>query len=313
MRNTLFVMVLTLAMAACGGNAPDAGTDAGTDPGTTSSVTSRAPIVSPTAPIVSSTSRVRPSSSTTTTPTQAEALDFEFSVLAHALDPVQSLPGSRGALGSGCTPAGTELPDGIWFGWIVETTATEITFDLACARSGGDALAISNDSRRLRIVPVAAAATAYPHTEDGGEISIPFDQWRGTESDAACSEHGEFGSGERCAWWLYVNGGAVTEMVQVLPPALWTTTPVPAWISTPCCDSNASVPPSPPGPLPDEGLPADGFYSADVHRSPDRPHEFTVNIGRWVPCAEIPEFCSPGFGADEVTTDPDIGITRNLA
>ena len=302
MRNTVFVIVLTLAMAACGENAPDAGTD----PGTTSSVTS-------TAPIVSSTTQVLPSSSTTTAPMETAAAEFEFSVLSHASDLIGSLPGSRGALGSGCTPAGTELPDGVWFGWIVETASTDISFDLACARSGGDALAISNDSRRLRTVSVAAAATAYPHTEDGSKLSIPFVQWRGTEPDTACAERADFGLGEGCPWWLYVNGGAVTEMVQVLPPALWTTTPVPAWISTPCCDSNASVPPSPPGPLPDEGLPPDGFYSASVDRSPDRPDELVVDIGRWVPCVELPEFCIPGFGEIDVGSDPSAGITRRLA
>ena len=302
MRNAVFVIVLTLAMAACGENAPDAGTD----PGTTSSVTS-------TAPIVSSTTRVLPSSSTTTTPMQAAAPEFEFSVLSQASDPIGSLPGSRGALGSGCTPAGTELPDGVWFGWIVETTSTEITFDLACARSGGDALAISNDSRRLRTVPVTAAATAYPHTEDGSEASIRFAQWRGAEPDGACAERADFGLGEGCPWWLFINDGTVTEMVQVLPPTTWATTPVPTWISTPCCDSNASVPPSPPGPLPDEGLPSDGFYSASVHRSPDRPHELTVDIGRWVPCAEEPEFCIPGFGEGDVGGSPDEAITGRLA
>ena len=310
-RYVALITVLVLMAAACGGGEP-VGSGPVEPPATTSTST-----------IAPATTSTQPSSTTaapsTSAPTpSAPATATATATVVYRVDPsdgawMEPLPGSGGALGSGCAPGDARLPDGIWFGWIVDTTSTNISFDLACARFEGRALAISNDSRRLRTIPVAPAATAGLLTEDGTEASIPFAQWRVTEQDTACAEGGAFGPGEGCPWWLYVNGAAVTEMVQVLPPAAWTTTPVPVWMSTPCCDSNASVPPSPPGALPDEGLPADGFYSADVDRSPDRPHELTVDIGRWVPCAELPESCIPGFEEHDVGGYVDEGITRRLA
>ena len=305
-RHVALAAVLVLVAAACGGGEPASSGSAEPPPTTTITLST-----TPTQPISTTSAPSTTARPTTTTPSTTTTVAYRVDSSGGAW--VEPLPGSGGALGSGCAPGGATLPDGIWFGWIVETTATEITFDLACARPGSVAGAISNDSRRLRTVGVAPAGRVYPYAEDLVDVPIPFAQWRDTEPDAACSENGDSGLGEGCPWWLYINEGAVTEMVQVLPPAAWTTTSVPTWIATPCCDSNASVPPSPPGPLPDEGLPADGFYSADVDRSPDRPDEIVVDIGEWVPCVELPEFCIPGFGETEVGSDPRIGITRRLA
>ena len=302
--------VLVLVAAACGGGEP-----AGSDPAEPSSTSTSTATVAPSTPLTQPSSTTAPRATTTTTTTTAAPTTTAvvYRVDSSGGARIEPLPGSGGALGSGCAPGGAELPDGIWFGWIIETTSTDISFDLACARSGGGALAVSNDSRRVRTVPVAPTANVYPYAAEGTESSIPYPQWRGAEPATVCAERGDFGLGEGCPWWLYVNDGAVTEMVQVLPPAAWMTTPVPSWIAKPCCDSNASVPASPPGLLPDEGLPADGFYRASVDRSPDRPHELTVDIGRWVPCAELPESCIPGFGEGDVGGSPDEGITRRLA
>lgn len=43
------------------------------------------------------------------------------------------------ALGSGCVPGATELPDGIWFGFLDEVSETTVAFDLACWFSGAPA------------------------------------------------------------------------------------------------------------------------------------------------------------------------------
>ena len=61
------------------------------------------------------------------------------------------------ASGSGCTPGTTELPDGEWFGYVGDVTATDLTFDLACWFTG----------------PAAEQAAA----EDGQESPPPNDYY----------------------------------------------------------------------------------------------------------------------------------------
>lgn len=145
-----------------------------------------------------------------------------------ALEP---LPGSDGALGSGCAPGAEELPDGIWFGSLVTVSSNDIGFDLACWFSGeaaNEAAAedgfeeipvpndyyIRNEVDTLRTVPVDPDAVIqwYPA---GSEIELSERPWGEWVADPAgylpCP-------GEWCLGWLYVNDGTVTEVVQQYTP-----------------------------------------------------------------------------------------------
>lgn len=123
---------------------------------------------------------------------------------------------SDSAAGSGCNPGAATLPDGIWFGLIDEATADRISFDLACfwtAREYDDGL-ITNDSNRLRSVVVNPDAVAYQVVDIGGIGWVPmtYSEWLVAPPDEMlCSYPCD-------AAWLYVNDGAVTEVVQLFFP-----------------------------------------------------------------------------------------------
>jgi hypothetical protein len=125
-----------------------------------------------------------------------------------------ALPGSRGAAGSGCSPGTSTLPDGIWFVFMETTTSDEITFDLACIwpEQAIDEGFISNDSSRLRSIGVASDATVYQVVEAGDIdwVPLPYTEWLVTPPDEVLCP---------CpAAWLYVNGGSVSELVQLFFP-----------------------------------------------------------------------------------------------
>ena len=81
------------------------------------------------------------------------------------------VPTNERASGSGCTPGTTDsLPDGLWFGFIDDPRADQVSFDLACWFTGAAAVAaaagdgqespppndfhIRNDSDQLRTLAV---------------------------------------------------------------------------------------------------------------------------------------------------------------
>lgn len=92
------------------------------------------------------------------------------------LGPVEPL-GSDGATGSGCSPGTPDtLPDGVWFGFVADLTATEVEFDLACLYTGEEAYArgvhpdgadilVVNDSPALRRLPVGADSRFFLHAD----------------------------------------------------------------------------------------------------------------------------------------------------
>lgn len=119
-----------------------------------------------------------------------------------------------GTAGSGCTPGGGDLPDGVWYGQVREWDGRAARFDLMCVfhpdseRGGGrpaDApvggYATANDNDALRTVPVAQAAHFYP----------PDFAWypdlEPTTFDKAIAV---WGTGE---YWIYINGGQITAAV----------------------------------------------------------------------------------------------------
>jgi hypothetical protein len=83
-------------------------------------------------------------------------------------------------------------------------------------------------------------------------------------------------------------------------------------VSPQCCDLPVIAPASPPGPLPDQGWPADGFYDATAIRPAEPGNAIDLEIRRWVSCADLPDRCSPDPPAGGVTSDPDDSTTRTL-
>lgn len=82
-----------------------------------------------------------------------------------------------------------------------------------------------------------------------------------------------------------------------------------------CCGEPEGMgPASPEGAIPEEGWPADGFYSAQASRSSaDRP-EIELEIRRWVSCDEAADECPPDADLidDALTADSGSGVTRTL-
>jgi hypothetical protein len=129
------------------------------------------------------------------------------------------LAGSGGAYGSGCTPGSGPLPDGVWFGWVIEFRPEELIFDMGCLwPSMEDTPGPTNTAIRLRTVPVNPATVVYPlDDEGGGWTPVRYDAWPGPVGwcpPGAMSP--SFPDG--CLWWLAVNGGTVTEMFEFWVP-----------------------------------------------------------------------------------------------
>ena len=104
-------------------------------------------------------------------------------------------------------------------------------------------------------------------------------------------------------FWIFVNSGVVTEMAQY-PDAIDWVTRASAWpgLVPGCCEGGTVAPPSPVGPWPDEGWPADGFYSVVEEVSDD---EIEVTMRKWLSCSDYPDRCAPWWTGGEVITDPD--------
>jgi len=154
--------------------------------------------------------------STTTQPRDPAA----FTVDPRSMVEPPAQPGSRGALGSGCTPGSSQLPDGIWVGWVGDATQVSVEFDLACMHPTPEEPSISNHSSQFRSVPVDPAAVVYPVLTDGliGE-PISYDTWRTGPPGSFCDSvliTPSLPSG--CPVWLYVNLGAITEIVEFWLP-----------------------------------------------------------------------------------------------
>jgi hypothetical protein len=121
--------------------------------------------------------------------------------------------------GSGCTPGPGPLPDGVWFGYIDEITEAAVDFDLACLVTCEDGVGftIRNDNPAKRTVDVADGAVVVFEGVDG-DHSDDEGRPRRVESYA---DYWEYlvpfilseGAPARFAVWIYVNAGAVTQIV----------------------------------------------------------------------------------------------------
>jgi hypothetical protein len=132
--------------------------------------------------------------------------------------------------GSGCSPPGDVLPDGIWFGFAEVVTGGEITFDLGCYFSEPAASAaaaedgygdveegfyVRNQNPKVFAVPIAPTAQAWWIDGAPGATKFPqaisLESWPSPDSYLPCP-------GDSCAVWLYVNGGSATGIVEQFLP-----------------------------------------------------------------------------------------------
>lgn len=300
MRVGAFFISLFLLLAACG-TGPDSGTTQLEPPSSVVTTTTTQP--------TTTTSTAPSTTSSTTTPPDV------WSVAAVGMNPVEPFTTSNAA-GSGCSPGSDDLPDGVWFGWVTEWSRQSVSFDLACLWPGRLDPAVSNESARIRTVPLAAGVKVWTAT---GATSYTEFEPDGTTSNAP-------GLPDGAASWLYVNGGRVTEIAEYSDPIAWarSTGAWPAGLSPGCCDAGTLAPASPSAPWPTEGWPADGFYAMAIaeeewlmpakgpmHLGPMT--EAEVSIWQWVSCGDRPDLCPEWWTEDMVTVEtPEWPLERQL-
>lgn len=220
--------VVALSVAACADSTDDT-TSTSIDAPTTSPLvtTSSSSTTSSEAPTTSSEATTTTAARDTTTTSAATTAGFH-PVPPIPLVPPEAIPGSAGASGSGCAPGSDDLPDGIWFVFMLEKLPNAVRGDLACfwfgdiayevGEAAGDEVAddfyISNESNRIRTVPIASGAAVWVIAGDTteGHSAIPFGDWPSDESTyVQCP-------GDFCTVWLYVNDGVVTDIVEQYIP-----------------------------------------------------------------------------------------------
>lgn len=84
-------------------------------------------------------------------------------------------------------------------------------------------------------------------------------------------------------------------------------------VSPQCCAMPAIAPVSPPGPIPDDTWPADGFYDAAATRSDGPEAVLQLVMRRWIACADFPDGCPPDPPPEGVAADPATVVIRDLA
>lgn len=209
------IAVLLLSLSACSVDAttttaPAPAATETTIPATAVSSTAIPSTVAPTTPLTTNTA---PTPTTSTVPATSTTVDVYYSVATHGLHPFPPLPGSGGWFGSGCSPGSDTLPDGIWWGYITDLSASSVTFDLACLRwidppddgwEGDGGWAIENDNPKTRIVPVHPQAQAICLLWGCPPTPLPYTDW--IEMAPVMPDMPDAGV------WLYINDGEVTEV-----------------------------------------------------------------------------------------------------
>jgi hypothetical protein len=224
MRWILWLVFVALVVLSGCSEPVESGGDATSESTAVPSSSATAPTTT-TAPATTTTSvtaaTITTTAPTTTTqpPTTTTTVDVFFSIAADGLHPAP-LPGSGGWFGSGCSPGSDTLPDGIWAGWIAARLAGQVDFDLACLHPTPEEPRISNQSTRLRTVPIAENAVVYAIKNDGHRgTAVPYQTWQIAPVNRWCEAvmiAPFFPSG--CPVWVYVNGGAATEIVEFWLP-----------------------------------------------------------------------------------------------
>jgi hypothetical protein len=182
-----------------------------------------------------------------------------------------------------------------------------VDFDLACITPGHATPVVANSRRTIRTIPVAADARVY----SGVSESFAYADWMAEDTVDAKPGGNAPGLPLTYPYWLFVNGGEVTELARYPGAAAWREGRPADWppIIPGCCDGGTVAPASPPGPLPASGWPADGFYSA--YAETETSDYLDLVIGRWASCRDHPGVCPEWWTGGEVFVDGDT-IERRL-
>jgi hypothetical protein len=223
MRRLFPLLGLLLVIGSCGDDSADSTTTtaATTTIATTTTIAATTTVPPTTEPTVTTVAVT----STTTEPFTEGPYVLENS----GLFPPPVLAQSEGPSGSGCIPgSNTVIPDGIWYGYVLGTTGTAITFDMACwfwgdiayTEGAKDGVEVNNDyyvrnQNPLTFqVPIGPGATMYWLDSSSGNFvpePMPMADWPGPDEDWPCP-------GEDCGVWLYINGGVITEAIEQYRP-----------------------------------------------------------------------------------------------
>ena len=229
------LLLVLLAAAGCG-SSDDTATTTASD-ATTTTTTAKTNAVRVTTTTAAAGTTALPPLTTTTDPTTATpsaddryVVGDEPGVYPRLDTTTRPRPGSKGAGGFGCTPGSDGLPDGIWFGLVTAKADTSITFDLACFFFGPIAVEegvndgivvdpvgevyIRNSNPTVRTIAVDPSVPVHEYLKDLTDtLEVPFNAARFAEwpHDLTFSQPCP---GTFCGVWLFVNDGAVTEMLE---------------------------------------------------------------------------------------------------
>jgi hypothetical protein len=160
------------------------------------------------------TTTAAPATTTTTATTYAVG---DTSNPAYFPEPVHA---GSDLFGSGCSPGAGPLPNGIWFGDIVNVGLDSFDFDLMCfgpnppGSTEEDGIGdITNSNPTLRTVPVDTSAHVYVLDAAMNWMDMAYQTWSaaptlGNGCPPGCPLQG----------WVYVNGNEATEIVMVWTP-----------------------------------------------------------------------------------------------
>lgn len=204
--STVAALALTLGVTACAtGGAGDV-PSTNTEPATT---TTAVPVTSTTTTTMPTTTTMQATTTSTTAATTTTAQQT-----------------TDGASGSGCAPGPGPLPDGFWFGFVTEASASSITFDLACWFEGEAAVTASaedgqespppndyyvrNENPLTREVAVSPTANASWYlTGDPNSINCcDFGEWVAARAE----------TGFQLGVWLSLVKGEITDLEEQWVP-----------------------------------------------------------------------------------------------
>jgi len=96
------------------------------------------------------------------------------------------------------------------------------------------------------------------------------------------------------------------------PGSGWRSTDLTPSVAKGCCGMNDNGPVSPPLPPAAGPYPDDGPYSVAISRSPAPTDDLTLEVRRWLPCADAPDRCAPDAVPGDVYADPEHAVVRTV-
>ncbi len=156
--------------------------------------------------------------------------------LAFAFPDSQTDDDLDGVAGSGCTPGDGPLPDGAWFGYATNLTATTVDFDLACAWTGQAAIDqaatrgqqlgaasiyVTNDNTTGRSLTAGTDAKGWPLVSGANPNSMSYPNFASVPADS--------GLPLPLPVWVYINNGELTEIAVENPSTVLAASTTPVW------------------------------------------------------------------------------------